>query len=211
VKSGGKVYLGFDLGASSGRAVVGALESGRLCLEQISRFANTYLELDGTFYWDFLELWSNVVASMQRCAQAGHSELAGIAVDTWGVDYGLIGSDGKLIGQPICYRDDSTQGVPKLIASKMPRRQIYDITGIQLGRVASLPQLLAIKNGPGKDRLRIARHFLMMPGLFRYFLCGDVSVELSAAGSTGCKDPKRGSRRSEKGNGLGSRARLCLH
>jgi len=179
-----KVYLGFDLGASSGRAVIGILENGRLAIEEVKRFANAYLELDGTLYWNFLELWSNVVDSMRCCAQAGYRKLAGIAVDTWGVDFGLLGTDGKLIGQPICYRDESTRGMPEVIESKISREQMYKLTGIQLCRVATLPQLLAINSGPGKSRLKAARHFLMMPGLFRFFMCGDCSVELSAAGST---------------------------
>jgi len=184
MKSGKNVYLGLDLGASSGRAVLGFLRDNRLEIKQVSRFSNGYFELGGTLYWDFIGLWSNVVESMRQCSRMGYDKLAGIAVDTWGIDYGLIGADGKLIGQPICYRDSSTEGMVERILSKIGPDEIYRITGLAAGRVATLPQLVAVKNSPGSDRLKMAKHLLMMPGLFRYFLCGDCSIELSAAGSS---------------------------
>ncbi len=179
-----KTYLAFDLGASSGRAVLGFLEDGQLSIEQINRFTNGYHELDGTLYWNFTDLWSNIVKSLRLCAEAGYRKLSGIAVDTWGVDYALIASDGKLLGQPVCYRDPSTEGIVEFIESKIDKRQMYEITGLLPGRVTTLAQLAAVRNSSSYDRLKMASKFLMMPGLFRYFLCGDCSVELTAAGSS---------------------------
>ncbi len=187
-----KTYLGFDLGASSGRAVLGFIDKNKLEIEEINRFPNGYHELDGSLYWNFTDLWTNIVKSMRLCTEAGYDKLCGIAADTWGVDYGLIAADGKLLGQPICYRDPCTEGMVKFIASKMDEKQIYEITGMPVGRVTTLAQLAAVRNSNSYDRLKMATHFLMMPGLLRYFLCGDRSVELSAAGSSLMLDVRKG-------------------
>ncbi|MFA6187499.1 MAG: rhamnulokinase, partial [Phycisphaerae bacterium] len=91
------VYLGFDIGASSGRAVLGVLEGEKLTLKEIKRFSNGPVQLDDTLYWDFLSLWQAVIKSMEICSKAGYMRLDGIGVDTWGVDFGLIGANGQLL------------------------------------------------------------------------------------------------------------------
>ncbi|HUS95863.1 MAG TPA: rhamnulokinase family protein, partial [Hyphomicrobiaceae bacterium] len=179
-----QAYLAFDLGAGSGRAVVGLLEGGRLRMEEIRRFANSPSPLGGRLYWDFLSLWNNVVDAMRLCAARGHDRLAGIGVDTWGVDFGLLGPDGALLGNPICYRDSITEGVDQLIGSVIEERELYRLTGRAVARVSTLSQLVALNNSPSAGTLRSTQTLLMMPDLFRYFLCGHRAVELTAAGSS---------------------------
>lgn len=178
------IYLGLDLGASSGRAVVGSLDGGKLSMQEIYRFVNSPSRLGDRLYWDFLSLWNNVVESMRRCAEQGFDQLAGMGVDTWGVDFGLLGPDGDLLGYPICYRDSATLGIEPYINSIMDERRLFQLTGSRSVRVSTLARLASINRGPGPSRLRCAETLLMMPDLFRYFLCGHKGVELTAAGST---------------------------
>ena len=179
------VYLGLDLGASSGRAVVGLLKGDKLLhMREIYRFANSPSRLGGRLYWDFLSLWNNILESMRRCAEQGHDRLAGIGVDTWGVDFGLLGADGELLGNPICYRDSTTQGIEPYIESIMDGQRLFRLTGSRPGQVLTLSQLAVLNRGPGQSRLKCAQTFLMMSDLFRYFLCGHKGVELTAAGSS---------------------------
>jgi len=191
MKRGRRAYLGFDLGASSGRAVLGTLAGRKLAIQQIHRFANGPSMLGGTLYWDFLSLWASVVDSMRVCAQQGYRELTGIGFDTWGVDFGLLGADGKLLGSPLCYRDGLTEGIERIVASKIRARELYRLTGHAPARVSTLSQLVALNSGPGAARLRSADALLMMPDLFRYFLCGHRAVELTAAGSTQLANVRR--------------------
>ena len=100
-----KTYLGFDLGASSGRAVLGSLDGCKLKIKEINRFPNTPTVLNGTVYWNVLSLWQHMLDSMRLCAQQGQARLDGIGVDTWGGDVFLLGKDGKPLGNPLWIRD----------------------------------------------------------------------------------------------------------
>lgn len=179
-----KVYLAFDLGASSGRAVLGFVEHGKLRMKEINRFSNEHHLLGKSLYWDFIALWKHIVESIRICSGIGYPDLNGIGIDTWGVDFGLIGKDGRLIGQPFCYRDEITKGADKVIRSTLGVEKLYKITGLSLTRVATLPQLIGIKTSAASERLRIADCLLMMPDLFRYYLCGHKAVEKTIAGSS---------------------------
>lgn len=187
-KARSKKYLGFDLGASSGRAVLGVLENNKLSLHEIHRFTNGPVQLGQTLFWDFPFLWSNIVESLRICAKHGHTRLAGIGVDTWGVDFGLIGPDGNLLGNPVHYRDYRTEGMEKIIAGKMKNLEVYRLSGLGIGRVTTLAQFVAIRRGPSRFLFDVAKSFLMMSDLFRYFLCGDRSCELTAVGSSALSD-----------------------
>ena len=184
MKQSKRVYLGFDLGASSGRAVLGVLAGQQLRIEEIHRFGNAPLELGGTLYWDFLALWQNVIDSMRICARRGQAKVSAIGIDTWGVDCGFLGADGKLIANPLCYRDGITEGVERVITSKVGTRRLYELTGLALTRVSTLAQLVGLSRSPSKVMLKSAQTLLMMSDLFRYFLCGHKAVELTAAGSS---------------------------
>lgn len=178
------IYLGVDLGASSGRAVVARIDGRRLEMTEVSRFANAPCELGGTLYWNFLSLWGHVLDSMRICAEKGYGQLSGMGVDTWGLDFGLLGADGRLLGNPVCYRDDSTEGIERVLLAAIGKEELYRLTGLPPDRVITLSQLCARKRGGGLDNLRIAQALLMMPDLFRYFLCGHKAVELTSAGSS---------------------------
>ena len=176
-------YLAIDLGAGSGRAILGHLGASGLELEEIHRFTNGPVGVGGTLYWDFARLWQEVVHALGLCGRR-RIDLAGIGVDTWGVDFGLIGADGRLLGNPFCYRDGITDGMDRRIADAIPRAEFYRLTGMTPAPVATLSQLCGLKQRGAADRLRMARSLLMMPDLFRYFLCGHEGVELTSAGST---------------------------
>ena len=185
-------FLAFDLGASSGRAVIGSLCDGKLAIEEINRFQNGSVELGGTLYWDFLSLWGDIVESLSLCSQKGYNKLSGIGIDTWGVDFGLLGKDGKFVREAVCYRDGCTEGMDKVINAKMSQRQIYDVTGLTVSRVGSLPQLVSLRQGAGADRLKIAKSFLMIPDLFRHFLGGGICAERTVAGTSLVYNIKKG-------------------
>ena len=184
--------MGFDLGASSGRAVLGFFSEKKLEIEEINRFSNEYFELNGSLYWSFLVLWNNIVQSLGMCSRKGYGKLNGIGIDTWGVDFGILGKDGKFVREPLCYRDACTEGMDRVINSRISQRDIYNITGFTVSRVGSLPQLVAMKQGFGADRFRIAESLLMMPDLFRCFLGGDVCSERTIASSSLAYDINKG-------------------
>ena len=177
-------FLAFDLGASSGRAVVGALDAGRWSLDEIHRFPNGPVDMDGTLYWDFPGLWREIREGLRLCAAKGYARLDGIGVDTWGVDFGLLGRDGRLNGNPFCYRDAITEGMDTLIARVIAPEKLYAVTGMCPGRIATLPQLVGLSRECGGARLREADALLMIPDCLRYFLCGHRGVERTIAGSS---------------------------
>ncbi len=191
MKKNGKVYLGFDLGAGSGRAVLGFLEKNKLRIEEIHRFSNGPVLLGNTLYWNFLGLWSNIVESLRLCSRRGITDLSGIGVDTWGVDFGLLSRDGRLLSNPVHYRDRRTEGIEKVLSRIMPDEEIYRRTGLRIGRVTTLSQLAAMNRSNERGQLESAKTFLMMSDLLRYFLCGKKGCELTAVGSSELADVKK--------------------
>jgi len=192
MKRSSKTYLGFDLGAGSGRAVLGFLERDKLRIREIHRFVNSPVQLGGTLYWNFLSLWANILDTLRTCAGRDCAELSGIGVDTWGVDFGLVGRDGCLIASPVHYRDDRTRGIEGIIARTIDDKELYRRTGHTISRPPTLSQLVALRRSRGSDVLDSRCTFLMMPDLFRYFLCGDKSCELTALGSSQLVDVRTG-------------------
>lgn len=179
-----KPYLGIDLGASSGRAVLGFIDGGVLELEEIHRFVNEPVEIEGTLCWDFPSLWSNIIQSLNICAQKGHIDLDGIGVDTWGVDFGLLDASGELLRQPVHYRDERAANAEKIFAQKMDNETLYRLAGFPFGCVSTLAQLIAINASSENNILKDAETLLMMPDLFRYFLCGHKACERTIASSS---------------------------
>jgi rhamnulokinase len=179
----GRTWLGIDLGASSGRAVLGRLEHDRLLLEEIHRFPHGPVPLGGTLWWDVLHLWSGVLESLRACARRGADRLSGIGVTTWGIDFGLVSADGRLIENPVCYRDARTEDMDAAIRKRYGDRQFYQITGMAISRMGTLPQLLGLRRQPG-DALGRACSLLQMPDLLRFFLGGERSTEPTIAGSS---------------------------
>ncbi|MHB8892664.1 MAG: rhamnulokinase [Candidatus Limnocylindrales bacterium] len=175
-----------DLGAESGRAVVGTFDGGHLVLEVVHRFPNAPVTLAGTLHWDFLRLFGDVVAGLRSAATGG--PVASVGVDTWGVDFGLLDGRGRLLGNPVHYRDARTAGMPELAFATVPRDEIYRATGIQLMPINTLFQLLSMVRA-GDPMLGNADRLLMTGDLFAHFLCGSSVAEYTNASTSQCLDP----------------------
>ena len=178
-----KKYLAFDLGAESGRAIVGFFNGKTLRLEVLHRFKNEPVMLGDTLYWDVLSLFKEMKNSLKMYKAKYGNSLESIGVDTWGVDFGLIAKDGKLVSNPVHYRDKRTNGILKEAFKILPRYEIYKRTGIQIMQFNTLYQLLSlvISNSP---LFKITRRFLMMPDIFNYFFTGIELCEFTDATTT---------------------------
>ena len=174
--------LAFDFGASSGRMILSKYADGKIELEELHRFANEPVRVGKHFYWDTLRLYHELKQGLKKAA-ARKLPISSLAIDTWGVDYGLLDAAGNLIGNPINYRDDRTVGVLDKIAQCVPLKELYASTGIQFMNFNTLFQLYADKE-MRPDIYEKARHMLLMPDLFGYFLTGKIYNEYTEA-STG--------------------------
>src|SRR5215813_11483645 len=165
-----KKLLAFDLGAESGRGVLGHFDGQRLRLEVVHRFANTPVRVLDALHWDVLHLFHEMLQTLRRCA-AEHGGLDALGVDTWGVDFALLGRGGTLLGNPRHYRDPHTETIMDEAFRRVPRPQVFRRTGLQFMRFNTLFQLLALQ----RDRsplLDVAENLLMIPDLFNYFFTG---------------------------------------
>jgi len=187
----GTQYLAFDLGAESGRAVLGTLSDGRLSMEEVHRFPNVPVAIAGHGHWDILRLFNEITEGMRKCAASGARNLAGMGVDTWGVDFGLLDSSGELILTPYQYRDKRTEGMYEEVFKRVPRDEVFEKTGIQFMQFNTLYQLasMALAKSPVFE---FADRFLMIPDLLHYFLCGSKVGEFSNATTTQCYNPRLG-------------------
>jgi rhamnulokinase len=176
-------YLAFDLGAESGRAMLGTLASGRLHLEEIHRFANDPVQVGHSLYWDPLHLWAEVKRGLVCAAARAGRNLAGVGVDTWGIDFGLLDRCGDLIGLPHHYRDSRTEGILEDLNRCISPFDLYSQVGSFSLAISTLCQLLAMRR-QGSPILDIAGRLLMMPDIFHYWLCGRQATEATIAGTT---------------------------
>lgn len=172
-------FLAFDLGAGNGRAFLGSIESGRIRTEEIHRFPNKPVYLGGIFYWDFLYLWDQVLEVFRRCAAAGVNRLAGVGIDTWNVDFGLINKKGFLLMNPVSYRDQSAESCMGKIESLISDKEVYTLTGLGLNTISGMTRLYQFKNVTAPELFPSADTYLPMPDLFRYYLTGEKSGEES--------------------------------
>jgi len=184
-------FLAFDLGAESGRALLGIIKSGRLELHEIHRFPNGPVTVLGGMHWDVLKQFQDIKQGLKLALQEADGKLDGIGVDTWGVDYGLLGEDGELLGIPYHYRDSRTDGVPDEVFKIVPWEEIFERTGIQLMQLNTLYQLYAMVKSDS-TALKNASTLLMMPDLFNYWLTGEKVSEFTIATTSQCYDPRRG-------------------
>ena len=182
-----KVYLAADFGGGSGRVIAGWLDGGRLVMEEVHRFPNRQVRLGKHVYWDFPALFADMKDGLKKAAAKGY-EVESIGVDTWGVDFGLIDRDGNLLGNPVCYRDARTAGVPEKVAQTLNPSDHYATTGIQVMEINTLAQLYSLK---GSAQLEAAEHLLFMPDLFSYFLTGVANNEYCIATTSELMDAKR--------------------
>jgi rhamnulokinase len=179
-------YLAFDLGAESGRAMLGSLAGGNLTLEEIHRFPNTPVRLPTGLYWDTLRLFHEIQEGLTKAAATG--PLDGIGVDTWGVDFGLLGRDGALVDNPRHYRDARTNGMLERTFAVLPREEIYRHTGLQFMQLNTLYQLYAMKLADS-PALGVAQHLLFTPDLLNYWLTGVKRAELTIASTSQFYNP----------------------
>jgi rhamnulokinase len=184
-------FLALDLGAESGRAMLGQFDGERLQLSQVYRFPNDPVRLPKGLHWDALRLWSEIKQGLALAAQECGGALAGTGLDTWGVDFGLLDRDGALVSNPYHYRDSRTDGMLDEAFRRVPRAEIFEQTGIQFMQINSLYQLLSmiVRHSPALD---IAETFLTMPDLFNSWLTGRKVCEFSNATTTQCYDPRKG-------------------
>ena len=173
-----KRVLAFDFGASSGRAIIGTLDNGKITLNEVHRFSNDPVTVNGTFYWDVLRLFHEIKQGLLKAKQAGGFDSIGI--DTWGVDFGLLDKDGVLLENPVHYRDKRNIGMVEKAAKYIGKDEMYKLTGIQFMDFNTAFQLLSIKeNRP--ELLARAQSLLFMPDLFAYVLTGNKVSEYSIA------------------------------
>jgi rhamnulokinase len=182
-----KKLLAFDLGAESGRGVLGHFDGERLRLEQVHRFPNGPVRTLDTLHWDALRLHGEIVAGLRK-AHSDHGSVDSIGVDTWGVDFALLGRGGTLLGNPRHYRDPHTENILEQAFQRVSRRELFRRTGIQFMRFNTLFQLLAL----ARDRsplLDSAESLLLMPDLFHFFLTGIRVNEYTNASTSQMLDP----------------------
>jgi rhamnulokinase len=176
-------YLAVDLGAESGRVILGSLAGGRLTLEEIRRFPNQPVQLPSGLYWDSFRLFHEIEEGLTAAGRERHLVAAGIGVDTWGVDFGLLAADGGLIDCPRHYRDPRTQGVPERLFEKVSRWDVFAQTGTQIMAINSLYQLYSMRLAD-RAALRDAARLLFMPDLLNYWLTGVARNEVTIASTS---------------------------
>ncbi len=168
----GSTYLAFDLGAESGRAILGRFHSGRLSIEEIGRFRNEPVIHNGGLHWDVPRLWHEMRSILNSIGMRGVEQLDAIGVDTWGVDYALLGQNGALLENPFHYRDTRINGVMDRALEILTPELVYDVTGIQFLPFNTLYQLYATQRLTPR-MFEMAEHFVTVPDLFNFWLTGN--------------------------------------
>lgn len=176
-------FLAADLGASNGRVLLARWDGSRFDLEVLHRFDNGPVQLLNTQYWDILRLWSEVRTGMALYAAANAEPPAGIGVDTWGVDFGLLDRAGNLLSNPVHYRDARTNGMPEAVFARVPRREIFAQTGLQFLELNTLYQLYSLRHYE-QPQLAAAARLLFMPDIFHYWMTGEQVAEYTIASTS---------------------------
>ncbi|MCZ8518511.1 MULTISPECIES: rhamnulokinase [Paenibacillus] len=182
--------LAFDLGASSGRALLGRLTGGKIEVEEIHRFGNDPVATCSRLQWDILRLYHEIQQGLLKAKHRGETPES-IGIDSWAVDFGLLDRNGELLGNPYHYRDHHTDGVMERVAARLGEQTIFGKTGIQFLPFNTLYQLAALKEADS-PLLAGAERFLMIPDLLRYFLTGEALNEFSNATTTQFYNPLTG-------------------
>ncbi len=177
-----RYYLAIDIGASSGRHILGSVENGRYVLEEIYRFSNGATMREGHLCWDYDAIFSQVVEGLSRCYALGKIPET-IGIDTWGLDYVLLDKNGNRIGLPVAYRDERTSGMEKIVADMVTDDALYRRTGIQKMTINTIYQLAAQRH-EHPEELEKAEFFLMVPDYLNYMLTGRMCSEYTNATTT---------------------------
>ena len=179
--------LGIDLGASSGRAMLGTLEGKKLTIREIHRFLNEPVTLCGRFVWDMPRLFHEIKQALLKLSKSGETVDA-IGIDTWGVDFGLLDKNGHLLSLPVHYRDARTNGIPEKVRAIIPDEELFARTGIAFNSFNTLYQLYAMKE-EGDPALESAQDLLFLPDLLAYFLTGKKGTEYTIASTSQLLNP----------------------
>jgi len=184
-----KDFLAFDLGAESGRGILGCFDGKQIKLKVLHRFPNGGIRILDNLHWDIISLWREIKNTLSICAKNG-SNIESIGVDTWGVDFGLLDKTGHLIGLPFHYRDSRTTGVLEKVFDLMPRPSIFELSGCQFMEINTIYQLysMVLTDSP---LLRFAETFLTIPDLINFWLTGQKVSEFTNATTTQLYDPRK--------------------
>ena len=189
-----KAYIAIDLGAESGRTIVGALDGDRLTLEEVHRFLHLPVRLPSGLHWDLTGIWKNVLEGTRKAidwARQRNLPVASLGVDAWGVDCSFIGNSGSLVGMPFCYRDERNEPAHKKLIEAVGREALYEATGIQFMAINTLAQVVAWHDAE-PDVLARADRMLFIPDLLNYFFTGKATVEATIASTSQMIDPRTG-------------------
>ena len=182
-----KQVLAFDFGASSGRAIIGRLEDGKIVMEEVHRFSNDPVHVGGTMYWDTLRQFFEIKQGIIKAKQKGG--FASVGIDTWGVDFGLLDEHGVLLESAVHYRDDRTLGMQEEVFKVIPKDELYDMTGVQFENFNTIFQLYSlVQKRPWL--LERAKTLLLTPDLFNYFLTGEKRAEYTMSTTTQLMDTR---------------------
>ena len=186
-----KYYFAVDLGATSGRTILGTLADGKLEQEELTRFPNNLIETGGHFYWDIYALYLEMIKGLQIVGKRGIA-LSSIGIDTWGVDFVFIGDDDAILRNPMAYRDPHTFGaMEEYLSHVVPQREVYDITGIQFMNFNSLFQLYAMGKA-NNSAMQHCKKVLFMPDALSWMLTGEAVCEYTIASTSQMLDPRTG-------------------
>jgi rhamnulokinase len=181
-------FLAVDIGAESGRLILGSLENEKLLLKEIHRFANGMLHIQGKYYWNIGQLYKEILNGFEICVQREKIQPESVGIDTWGVDYGLLAEDGTLLGLPFAYRDPRTENAIQEFTKIIPKEKIYKLTGNLFAPYNTLFQLFAAKKSHPK-LVEAATDLLFMPDLLAYMLTGKKKTDFTFATTSQLYNP----------------------
>lgn len=183
-------FLAFDLGASGGRAMFGTIKKGKLELQEVDRFATGMVNINGSWHWNIYRFFEAIKTGIEKSVthRHRHRSIVSMAIDTWGVDFGLLSKEGELLGLPFAYRDSRTDGIMDAFFELMPREEVYRLTGIQFMQINSLFQLYSMKYR-NSSLLEAAEDLLFIPDILNYFLTGEKNTEFSYATTSQLYNP----------------------
>ena len=181
-------FFAVDLGATSGRTILGTIADGRLEQRELTRFANPIIETGGHFFWDIYALYNEIIRGLKVVADEG-TEIASIGIDTWGVDFVCIGKDGGVLRNPYCYRDPHTEGAMEEYFKMVPKEKVYEKTGIQFMPFNSLFQLSTLRRN-NDSALEAAEKILFVPDALMYMLTGEAVCEYTILSTSQMLDPR---------------------
>ena len=189
--NGNGYFFAVDLGATSGRTIIGNISEGKVILEEVTRFPNNLIQTHGQFYWDIYALYNEVIRGLKEVARRG-LDIISIGIDTWGVDFVFIGEDGQILRNPRAYRDPHTfEAMEDYLQNVKSKKELYDITGIQLMNFNSVFQLYAMQKA-GNVAMKNARKILFMPDALSWMLTGEAVCEYTIASTGELLDPRTG-------------------